>query len=269
MNVFWQEWRMGRQSLVTWALSLVGLTIFFMLLYPSISEHIDAFLEIVKSFPPAFREALGIQYIELGAVGYYSFILLYVLLAGSVQAMNLGVSVLSAEVRDKTADFLYAKPISRPRLITAKTLSVLFQLILTNIIFSAAAWLTILTVNSQVDHRAAIETHRFLLLTGSLFLLQLFFAALGLFVSSFLARIRTVLPISLSVVFFFYVLHLLNETLQNEALAFLSPFSTFNPGTIIRNGRYETRYLLASLLLIAGFIAWTYRAYMRKDLPAI
>lgn len=260
---------MGRRSLIVWASSLMVLTAFFMSIYPTVSENIDAFLKILEGFPPAFREALGIQNFQLGAGGFYSFIITYALLAGAVQAMNLGVSVLSAEVRDKTADFLYAKPVSRPRLISAKILSVLFQLAITNVLYFGAAWLTVQATNSSVGSTDAIDLRTFTLLTATLFLIQLFFAALGLFVSSFLTRIRTVLPISMGVVFFFYVLYLLNQTLHNEALAYLSPFGYVDAGAILRSGGYDTRYLLTAAVLVVAFVAWTYRAYMRKDLPAI
>ena len=62
------------------------------------------------------------------------------------------------------------------------------------------------------------DVELFVLFTLSLLFIQIFFASLGLFVSVFLRRIRTVLPISMGVVFIFYIIHLLNETLKDEKL---------------------------------------------------
>jgi len=106
-------------------------------------------------------------------------------------------------------------------------------------------------------------------LTGALFFLQVFFASIGLLVSVTLKRIRTVLPISLGVVFFFYILYLLNETLQNEHLAYLSPFSYFKMGDILVSQAYQARFLISFSILTLVCVAATYVSYTRKDLPSI
>jgi len=269
MNVFLLEIRRDRKSLITWVVSLTGLSLLFMMMYPSIAAQMDNFMKVIESFPVAFREAFGMTNVQNGGlIGYYSVVLIYVLVAGSIQAMNLGVSALSEEVRDKTADFLYSKPISRQKIITAKILAVFLQICITNLVYFITSWLTLVAVN-RASNLETIDLKMFLLLTGSLLGLQLFFACLGLFVSSFLRRIRTVLPISMGVVFFFYILFILNQTLQNAELAFLSPFSYFELAKILNNGVYEGKYMIAFGILILFFIVSTYRSYMKKDLPSI
>ena len=269
MNILRQEWRMGSKSLIVWITCLIGTLGLFMMFYAPLAKDLSIFLELIKGFPKEFADAFGISNLNYGGIiSFYSFILTYVLLAGSVQAMNLGVSVLSAEVRDKTADFLYAKPVSRTRIITWKLVAAALQILLTNLCFGVAAWL-IMKIANEAGSKDTIDFSLFILLTSTLLFLQVFFAAIGLLVSVLLKRIKTVLPISLGVVFFFYILYLLNETLKNEQLAFLSPFSYFKLGGILADHAYQTKFVIVFGILAVVFVALTYRVYTRKDLPSI
>ena len=270
MNIIRLEMRRGMKSLITWTVSLVGLAFLFLMIYPSLAAQMTDFLQIMKSFPLAFREAFGMTNFENGSVlGFYSFVLIYVLLAGSIYAMNIGVSSLSMEVRDKTADFLYSKPFSRCRIISSKIITILLQLLIINIVFMISGWLILTSIQRTTSGSGRVDIRLYLLMTASLAILQMFFASLGLFISSFLKRIRTVLPISMGVVFFFYTLYILNQTLDSAELAYISPFSYFDLSKIIQTGAYEIRYLITAFVLIALFIAATYRSYMKKDLPSI
>ena len=265
MNVLLQELRMGKKSLIVWCLSLVGTLGVFMLMYPLMAEQVADIEKIFESFPEAFRKALGLTITSLGDVlGYYSFAFLYIVLAGSVQAMNLGVSVLSAEVRDKTGDFLFVKPLKRSKIITIKIAAVLIQIAIVNVIMSLGNFLMLKLVSDQ-----AFDVSHYLLLTGSLLFLQIFFAALGLAVSVFLKRIRTVLPISMGVVFMFYIIFLLNQTLDDAKLAWISPFGYFDMNYINENIAYEGKFLAAWLVLNIVFVFFTYRVFTKKDLPSI
>jgi len=96
MNILRQEWRMGGKSLIVWIASLISTMVLFMLFYAPLAQDLSNFLELIKGFPKEFADAFGISNLNFGGIiSFYSFIMTYVLLAGSVQAMNLGVSVLS------------------------------------------------------------------------------------------------------------------------------------------------------------------------------
>jgi len=265
MNILKQELKMGKKALIIWCASLFGTLAIFMMLFPVISEQASEFEKIFASFPEAFRKALGLTSTNFGDVlGYYSFALLYVVLAGAVFAMNLGVSVLSAEVRDKTGDFLFVKPVKRSQIITMKILAVLVQIGLVNAFMLLANWILLSFVSDQ-----AFDMKLYLLLTGTMLFVQLFFASFGLAVSVFLKRIRTVLPISMGVVFLFYIIFLLNQTLEDEKLAWLSPFGYFDLAYISKHVQYQGKFMIAWVVLIVMFIFLTYKVFTKKDLPSI
>ena len=262
MNILIQELRMGRKTLIIWCISLIGVLSLFMLLYPSIASQLEDFQRV---FPIEFQQAFGVADLELASIlSFYQFALMYVLLAGAIQAMNMGVSILSAEVREKTGDFLFVKPVSRNRVVAMKILAVLVQILITNaVVFTAS--LLMVTLLSDTAYNLKLFT----LFTLSLLFIQIFFASLGLFVSVFLRRIRTVLPISMGVVFIFYIIHLLNETLNDDKLGLVSPFDYFNLTEISMNMNYDSLYLLLWFVLVGLFTFLTFKLFARKDLPSI
>ncbi len=269
-NIFRQELRMNRKSFLSWLAALLILTFFFTLMYSTIASQMTDFLKILDNFPKEFAQAFGVELLRFGNIlGFFSFILVFVLLAASIQAMNLGLSTLSAEVRDKTADFLYAKPVSRNAILAQKTLAVLAQIVALDLVYLPVTYLILFNINAAATPDMSVPIGTYLLLGVALILLQLVFASMGLFVSSFMKRIRTVLPISMGVIFFFYFLNMLNETLERVELSYLTPFAYFNLSGVLRNGAYETKYVVLSFVLVLLFTTLAWAAYSRKDLPAI
>ncbi|MBP7402182.1 MAG: ABC transporter permease subunit [Clostridia bacterium] len=270
LNVFRQELRMGRRSFWGWLAALVLLSGFFAWMYPVVAKDFDAFLSILDHFPKEFALAFGVDLMRFGTIlGFFAFLFTFVLLAASIQALGLGLSVLSAEVRDKTADFLYAKPVSRSRILGQKILAVFVQIIAANLVYLASTYAVLLAVNAYATPNKALPADTYLLLGLSMFLLQSVFAAIGFFLSSFLRRVRTVLPISMGVVFFFYFLNMLKDALEIEEMAYLTPFAYFNLSTALVEGAYETRFLFLAATLVIGLTALAWTIYSRKDMPAI
>ena len=265
MNIIKQELRMGRKSLITWCLSLSGILLLFMLFYPTIFDQLEGFQKIFESFPLEFQKALGFDTLDLtNILSFYQFPFTYILVAGAVQAMNLGVSILSSEVREKTGDFIFVKPVTRHTIVSMKMLAILIQILITNIFIFLTALLTISLLSEN-----GYNLKLFTLLTTSLFFIQIFFASFGLFISVFIKRIRSVLPISMGVVFLFYIIYLLNETLDDWTLKLISPFSYFNLSGIARDMNYDSLYLFLWFILVSLFIFLTFKLFSRKDLPSI
>jgi ABC-2 type transport system permease protein len=73
----------------------------------------------------------------------------------------------------------------------------------------------------------------------------------------------------MGVVFIFYIIHLLNETLKDEKLELISPFDYFNLSEISKNMNYDSLNLLLWFVLVGVFIFLTFKLFARKDLPSI
>ncbi|WP_339302164.1 ABC transporter permease subunit [Paenibacillus sp. FSL K6-2441] len=147
----------------------------------------------------------------------------FIVLCGAIQAMNLGVSILTKESRERTADFLLVKPVSRAKIVSSKLLAAMLLLIATNIVFYAAAFLIANGVKTE-----DFSQKLFLLIHMTLFFVQLMFLAIGMASSVFFAKLRSVLPLSLGVVIGLYLIGaLLASGEDKEMIRFISPFKYF------------------------------------------
>lgn len=266
MNMFLHELKAYRKSMIIWSISLVLVSLLMMSMFPSIAKDADSFNKILNSYPASIKEALGISINSVASLlGFYSsFALLYVVLCGAIQAMNLGTGIISKEVRDKTADFLLTKPVKRRSIITAKLLSAVVSLIITNIIYIIFASFIAETVkNANFDYKT------FLLLSFTLILVQFMFFSLGVLVSVVIPKIRAVLPISISTVFGFFFVSMLSSIIGDKVIRYISPFKYYDAAYIIKNSAYDSKYILIELIFIIVSIIASYIIYCKKDIHAV
>ncbi len=265
MNIYLQELRMSVRSALYWTIGLLLTLFLFMMMFPTISKEAGLMQQVLSKFPPELMKAFGLSTLDFSTIlGFYGFLFIYILLIGSIYAMKSGFSVLSEEIRTKTSDFLVTKPVSRLAIVTAKMMNVLTYIVIQNIIYIAGAFFIAHVVSDQ-----AFNQKVFLLINVSLMFVQLFFVALGLFLSVMIRRIKTVLPITLGVVFGFFVLQLLNQTLGDAKLSYLTPFAYYDVSKIIKTTSYEPTYLIFNWVVIIIFIALTYIVYHKKDMPSV
>lgn len=266
MSMFLHELKAYRKSTIIWSASLVLLALFMFSMFPSISKDAESFKKLLDVYPPAFRKALGLSVDSVTSLlGFYSsFVLLYEVLCGSIQAMNLGTAIISKEVREKTADFLLTKPIKRHEIVTSKLLAAISSLVITNIIYIAGA-----SIIAEVVKNKSFDYKIFLLLSITLFLVQIMFMSLGIVISMILPRIRSVLPISIGTVLGFFFIEMFSSIIGDKAVRYITPFKYYDYSYIIKHSAYEYKYLLIELVFIIVFILMSYVIYSKKDIHAV
>jgi len=265
MNMFLHELRAYRKSTIIWTCSLTTLVILFLSMYPAIAKDAADFKKILDNYPAAVIKALGFSLDSFfSLLGFYSATLTYVLLCGSIQAMNLGTSIISKEARDKTADFLLTKPVSRSQIMTAKLFAVLSSLVMTNVIYIIAASLMASAVQAE-----PINYKLFFMLSITVFFVQLMFMSLGIIVSVIVPKIKSVLPISMGTVFSFFIVSMLSSSIGDTTSRFITPFKYYDLMYIIKNSAYEAPYILIELLFVVTTITLSYILYSNKDIHAV
>ncbi|QDQ02559.1 ABC transporter permease subunit [Lysinibacillus fusiformis] len=262
MNVFIHELKAYRKSTFVWTFSLIAIVVLFMSMFPAISKDITDFKKILGGFPEPVRKALGLEIENFGTIlGFYSYMFVYLTLCGAIQAMHIGTSIVSKEVRDKTADFLLTKPVSRTKILTAKLLAVLTSVIMTNIVFLLGTTIMIAQVQTQ-----SYSMKNFLLISLTLFFIQLIFLALGILVSIVFPNNKSVLTVSLGTVFTFFIIGILISTSGDGIKRYLSPFKYFEPAYIIDNSSYEMSYVLVGIGIVMIALGTSYSIYIKKDI---
>jgi beta-exotoxin I transport system permease protein len=264
MNIFKQEFKMYLRSVITWSVAVAVLILVFVSLFSSFAQDAALLNEMMANFPEALLTAFGLNGVNLATVlGYFGFVFLFVQICLAIQAANYGFSLVSIEEREWTADFLLAKPVGRPQILTSKLLAALSGLIITDIV----VWISSFGFINLFKGDATYEASSLLLLLLSIVPFQLFFLAVGLVVSLLVKRIRSVTPYSMALGFGMYVLSVFGDMLGESTLEKLTPFKHFDPNYIIQHGAYDLPLLLISVSVIVISVVGSYLLYTRRDIP--
>lgn len=264
MNIYFQELRFYRRSTIIWA-AVFALGIFgYLSLFTTFTKDVEVSKRLLDSIPVALRTALSIRLDTFFTIfGFFGYLLTYLWLVGAIQAMNLGVGVLSKEISGETADFLLTKPVSRFKVFSSKFMAVFTVIVLTNLVFMPAAYTA-----ARLFSADAFDTKLFLMIAGTMFFVQIFFLGVGFLVSVVVPKIKSVLACSLPIVFGFFVVGLLDSLIGTEPVKYLTPFKYFDPNYIITNGAYDWKYLIVDVGVAAFCTVLAFFIYQRKEIKA-
>jgi ABC-2 type transport system permease protein len=265
MNIYKQEFKMSFRSVIIWSLALIVLIFIVMSLFSGMAADAELMNEMMEEFPDELLAAFGMTGLDMSTVlGFYSFIFLFCQICLAIQASNYGFSLVSIEEREKTADFLLAKPVGRSKILTSKLLSAGTGLAITNIV----VWITTLvTINLFRDGRA-YDTTALLLLLLSIAIFQLFFLSVGMLISLLVKRVRNVTPFSMALVFGMYLLNAFGNMLGEDTLEIITPFKHFDANYIINNAAYDLPLVLLSVMIIIVSIVGSYLLYGRRNIAS-
>jgi ABC-2 type transport system permease protein len=262
MNIFIREIKANLKSLLIWG-GIVILFIFMGITEFSGYEGNPEMLAILDSMPPALLEAFQFNAFNLTTItGFYGIMFTYFALLATISAAMWGSDIISKEERDKTVEFALSLPITRERLVTGKILAALVNCIGLLLIM----WGTSLAFVEKYEPDSGF--YEFLtLLMVALFIMQMVFLAVGIFLGCALKDYKRAGSIGVSVIlvtYFFSVISGLNENL--EFLKYFTPFKYFDPAAILNESRIDINYVWLSLGITAVFIVGGYVTYARRDL---
>lgn len=264
MNIFFHELKTYRKSTFIWIIALSLITIMFLSIYTSFTKDVTASKKLLESLPYAVKQGLGISINSFFTIyGLFAYIYLYVLLAGAVQAMNLGVGVLSKEISGKTADFLLTKPVSRTSVLAQKIGAVTVLLIITNIVYIAIAYVT-----ARLIVKSALDIKLFMLIALTLIFVQVIFMSIGILLSVCIPKIKSVISVTLPTVFAFFIIGAIGAIVGNQTVRYITPFKFFDSNYIIANRSYEVKYIVLEAILVIVMLGLSFVVFIRKDVRA-
>jgi ABC-2 type transport system permease protein len=264
MNIYFHELRSYRKNTIIWIAAICAGALLFFSMFPAFANNAGELAKVLKNYPPVVQKAFGLSMDQISNIpGFYSFIITFLTLCGAVQAMNLGISVVAKETTGKTADFLLTKPVTRKSVITSKLLAVF-----TCIAVTSGVYIGVSTALAMAVKVKDFDFTPFILMSLSFFFLQVIFLALGFVIAVVVPKIRSVLPVSLSVVFGFFIIGAVTATLNLEDLYYLSPFKYFNTTDILKASAYKPSFVIVGALVVAVSVLISYVLYSKKDIHA-
>lgn len=262
MNIFLRELKANLKSLLIWGgIVLLFVTVGFSKF--SAFEGNPELLAMLEGMPPALLAAFNLKAFNLTTVtGFLGLMFTYFSLLLSIAAVMWGTDIITKEERDRTVEFSLTLPVTRNRVVTAKTLAATVNCIGLLII----TWGIVLA--NAAKYQPDREFYKFLSLSMlALFILQMIFLAIGIFLGCAMKQYKRASSIAVSLIlgtYFLYIIAGLNKDL--EFLKYFSPFKYFNPATLLRESRIELVFLGVSMGIIAVSLVGAYVSYSRRDL---
>lgn len=260
MTILRHEIRQGRIPLMIWTAAIVFLMGICILIYPEMAKQMGEISEAFGNMG-GFSAAFGMDRINFGEfTGFFGVECGNILgLGGAFFAALLGISALSKEEREHTAEFLLTHPVCRGSVIAQKLTAVLVQISILNGAAVGVTALTTLMIGESPDKK----------LLGLMFLayfcMQAETAAVCFGISAFLGSGGPGLGLGLAAVFYFLNI-VANLTEKAGFLKYITPFGYTDSADIIANGRIEPEYLGVGLAVLLGGIAVGFWKYGRKDI---
>lgn len=262
MNIFFREVKANMRSLLIWG---VIVAIFTALGFSKFTayEGNPELLSVLDDLPPALLTAFNFEAFNLTTItGFYGVMFSYFALILSIAAAMWGSDIISKEERDKTVEFALTLPVTRSKVITAKTLAAMVNCVGLLLI----TWAAVLASASQFQTNS--EFYDFVNLSMLPFLiLEMTFLAVGIFLGSAMKQYKRASGIAVALLLGTFLLSIIADLNANlEFLKYFSPFKYFNPGTLLHDARIEPVYLVISAGIIVACMIGSYLTYARRDL---
>lgn len=265
MNIFRREMKTHRKGLFFWSLGMVFMVMSGMAKFAAYEQAGQSVEEIMGALPRAVRIIFGLSSFDLTkASGFYGVLFLYLAVMGAIHAVLLGSGVIAEEERDRTSEFLFAKPISRSHALTSKLAAGLTNIVLLNLV-------TLVSSFVFVDYYGKGEnvTSEVLLLMAGLLFLQLIFFALGALIAGTARKPRSASGRATTVMLLSFVLfYMVNFNEKLSALRFFTPFKYFDAADLLEDMALDPVSVVVSVAIIVLALAGTYRFFGSRDLRA-
>lgn len=259
MTLCKKELRQGLLPLCIWTGATALMLLVCVLLFPEMREEMDEVSQIFANMG-GFSAAFGMDRVSFGELmGFYGVECGNILgIGGGFFAAYVGITLLSKEEKDRTAEFLLTHPISRNYVVAQKLLAGLIQVILLNVIVFAVSGLSILLIGEQASWNLLGLLHLAYLL------MQIEVFCLTFAVSAFLSRGSVGIGLGIAAVFYFLNI-IRNLTEQADFLRYLTPYAYAEAADIISEEQLSLELILLGILVSIVAVVISFLRYGRKD----
>ena len=263
MNVFKREMKANRKALIIWCIGVFLMIVSGMGKYAGMSASGQSINDLLAQMPRSLKSIMGMGTFDLStATGYYGMLFFYLAMMATIHAAMLGANIIAKEERDKTAEFLFVKPISRGKIITSKLLASFVNLLILNLITLVTS---ILMVQSY-SKGEAVSGDIIKLMVG-MFILQLIFLFIGTAIAAISKQPKTASSLATGILLLTFILSIaIDMSSRIDNLKYLTPFKYFDAKNLIYARGFEPIYVILSIVIIAVLFWATYVFYSGRDL---
>lgn len=262
MNIYLRELKARRKSIIFWSLGMFFMDLASMNKFAGFEKSGQA-NEVFAAFPKGVAAAFGLGHVDINtALGWFSMTVMYLLVLVAIHASLLGAGILAEEEQDKTAEFLFAKPISRAKVITEKLLAALTLVIILNIVTLLSSISMVAAYNKGVS-----PTNEILLMMAGILVVQIIFMVIGTAAAAVVRKPKHAAAVASAIMFSTFFLSLwLDITEKLPWLKYFTPYKYFDAKVFANHQKFNFVYLAISIGIIVVMLAATYVFYRKRDL---
>lgn len=174
----------------------------------------------------------------------------------------LGANIISKEERDKTTESLFVKPLSRGKIITAKLLASLFNIIVFNLVTLVFSIILLGKYASGED-----ITGEIVLLMVGMFVLQLVFLSIGTGIAAASRQPKSAASAATAILLISFILSsAIDMDSKLEGLRYITPFQYFEAAKLLSVSGFQPVFLILSFVIITALVWVTYIFFRKRDL---
>jgi ABC-2 type transport system permease protein len=178
-----------------------------------------------------------------------------------VHALLMGSGIIAKEETERTIEFLFAKPVSRKRILFAKLLAALTEIAILNIVTLVSSILAMAAFNDGPSINGDI-----VFMMPAVFFIQLWFLMIGASFAAVMRKPKRAGMVSASVLLVTYIISaLVDITDRFSFLRYLTPFKYFDAKQIFIEDRYDYWYIAITAVAISIMLAGSEFAYRNRD----
>lgn len=263
MNIIIRELKANLKPLIIWCVAQVFVILAGMMKYKGFADSGVDINSLFGEGSEGLLKAFGMNALDLSKVdAFYTVFFLYFMLLAAIHAVMLGAVLISKEERDHSADFLFSKPVKRQRVITSKLLAGVINIFIFNVVTYVTSVVMIAYYNNGDGLIGRVG-----LLMVALFILQIFFLALGAMFGAVLKTTKVATSAATAFVLATFFMSILADISEKvEFMKYLTPFKAFQSRIVIFDGELSLISALVLFVFSAAFIALTYKKFYDRDL---
>ncbi len=267
MNLFLYELKKISKSWFLWGFFIGALQLLFMAFFPIMSKDAAVMDRILENYPEVMLKAFGMsgQTTLASIMGYMGFAFVFVELCIAVQSAIYGFGFLSVEERERTADFLFTKPVSRLQIFVGKYSAHVLALMGTALVAAVSVYVSFEWFGADKPY----DQKTYVALMSSIPLFQLCFFHLGMLVTVLSRKIKSVLSYAMGASFGLYMLNAVRAIVGGSLLGWFSPFYYFEIARIVELGSWDMLRASMGLTFILLSLGISIPLYIRRNIPSL
>ncbi|MCK8058683.1 MULTISPECIES: ABC transporter permease subunit [unclassified Fusibacter] len=266
MNILIRELKANLKSMLIWSGSMAALIYMGMIKYSAFEKTGAAVNEFFEQLPKPILKILGvIGGTDLTSVAvFYSIFFLYFLLLAAVHATMLGTLIIAKEERDKTADFLFVKPVKRSRVILFKVVAAMINITFLNLV----TFVFSLISTAPYTKGVSITNSIFFIIIG-LYVLQIMFLGIGLFLGGVVKRSKVATSIGSGIILSTFLLKVIIDLKRNiDYLDYFTPFRYFKPSDLMFKHSIDGLFVVIALISAVVSVTCAFYFFKKRDLSS-